>query len=102
MIIMLGHEEAEIDDRHRLAETRMPGGSFELVDRQALERRHQHPALPPELGQQDAERARVVARLVRLAVLEIGRRQLVGPVEQFAEPSRSQRFEIALVFRDSQ
>jgi hypothetical protein len=78
MVVVLGDEEAEIDDGHRLAQSRMKPGAGELGGRHPCNSVYDAAAHSSEFGENLRDRTIVVSGLVRLTVLEIGWMELGG------------------------
>src|SRR5688500_8589100 len=78
MVVVLGDEEAEVNDRHRLPQTGMKGGACKICRSHLREPTDDSPPGGAKFGENLRDRAIVMGSLVRLAVLEIGCVQVGG------------------------
>jgi hypothetical protein len=94
MVVVLGHEEAEIDDGHGLAQPRMQRRASELGRAHPRELLHDAAADGAEVREDVGDRTIVVSGVMGLAILEIGWVQLGSARVVIIEPLVPQRFEI--------
>lgn len=78
MVVVLGDEETEIDDGHRLAQARMERGARELGGAHSREPLHDSAADGAEVCENAGDGAIVMSGFVRFAIFEIGGMQLHG------------------------
>ena len=97
VIVVLGDEETEIRDGHRLAETRMERGAGELGGSHSSKPVDDSATGGSEVGQDLRDRAIVMGGLVCFAILQIGRVQLGGACVVIIQAQGPQRFEIKKV-----
>jgi hypothetical protein len=72
MVIVLRDEEAQVDHRHRLIETRMEGSALELDPGHRADARQELAATLTKLGEQLIDAPRIVIRVLSRPVLKIG------------------------------
>ena len=94
MIIMLRHKKTEVDDSHRLLETRVQSGAGEFGGGHTGEFFDNRETGVAEVLQNFRDRAGVVIRFVGFAVLEVGGVKSFGAAGIIVEALVPQRFEI--------
>jgi hypothetical protein len=97
MVVVLGHEETEVSDRHRLPQARMQGSPRKVGGSHSREPVDDSAARGAKICENLRDRAIVMGGLVCFAILEIGRVQLRGPGVVIIQPQVPQRFEIEKV-----
>ena len=94
MVVVLGHEEAEIDHGHRLSQPGMERGPAQLGRAHPGEPFHDPAAGGAEAGENVRDGAVVMGGFVRLAILKIGCVQFGSAGVVIIEPLVPERFEI--------
>ena len=99
MIVMLGHEEHEINHPHRLFEPRVQGSAEDELVVVGFESANVRLARCPEFREHVREWSRVVIRVVRLSVLEISCAESLCSALEIVETHRPQPLEVQQVTR---
>jgi len=94
VIVVFGHEEAVVGHGHRLLKAWMECSTLELRGREPLQPRHKGHPRRAEAGKQRVKGLRIVGRLVRLAVAEVGRPKRGCFLEEIIEAPSPEGFEV--------